>query len=30
MAKQIEEAISAKGNGDLDKILKGRETWSIN
>ena len=30
MTKQIEEAISAKGKGDLDKILKGRETWSIN
>ena len=30
MAKQIEEAVSAKGKGDLDKILKGRETWSIN
>jgi len=30
MTKQIEEVISAKGKGDLDKILKGRETWSIN
>src|ERR1700712_1171015 len=30
MAMQIEEAISAKGKGDLDKLLKGRETWTIN
>ena len=28
MAMQIEEAIS-KGKGDLDKLLKGRETWEI-
>lgn len=30
MAAQIEEAIASKGKGDLDKILKGRETWTIN
>ena len=30
MAMQIEEAITAKGNGDLDKLLKGNETWTIN
>jgi len=30
MSMQIEESISTKGKGDLDKILKGRETWSIN
>ena len=30
MAMQIEEAISTKGKGNLDKILKGSETWSIN
>ncbi|MDQ6842724.1 MAG: 2-oxoacid:ferredoxin oxidoreductase subunit beta [Bacteroidota bacterium] len=29
MAMQIEEALSAKGKGDLDKLLKGRETWSV-
>ena len=28
-ALQIEEVISAKGKGDLDKLLKGRETWTI-
>ncbi len=28
MTMQIDEAL-AKGKGDLDKILKGRETWSI-
>jgi 2-oxoglutarate ferredoxin oxidoreductase subunit beta len=28
MTMQIEEAL-ARGKGDLDKILKGRETWSI-
>jgi 2-oxoglutarate ferredoxin oxidoreductase subunit beta len=30
MAMQIEEAITTKGKGDLDKLLKGRETWVIN
>ncbi|MEO6220532.1 MAG: 2-oxoacid:ferredoxin oxidoreductase subunit beta [Ginsengibacter sp.] len=29
MTMQIEEALSARGKGDLDKLLKGRETWSI-
>ncbi|MEO8414615.1 MAG: 2-oxoacid:ferredoxin oxidoreductase subunit beta [Ginsengibacter sp.] len=29
MSMQIEEAITSKGNGDLDRLLKGRETWSI-
>jgi 2-oxoglutarate ferredoxin oxidoreductase subunit beta len=29
MTMQIEEAISTKGKGDLDKLLKGRETWVI-
>ena len=30
MTMQIEEAIATKGKGDLDKLLKGRETWTIN
>src|SRR5215212_4080353 len=30
MAMQIEETIATKGKGDLDKLLKGRETWTIN
>ena len=29
MSMQIEETIALKGKGDLDKLLKGRETWSI-
>jgi 2-oxoglutarate ferredoxin oxidoreductase subunit beta len=29
MALQIEEVIKSKGKGDLDKLLRGRETWSI-
>jgi len=29
MTMQIEEAIASKGKGDLDKILRGRETWTI-
>ena len=29
MSMQIEEALSIKGKGDLDKLLKGRETWSV-
>lgn len=29
MAMQIEEAIATKGKGDLDKLLRGRETWTI-
>ncbi len=30
MTMQIEDIIAAKGKGDLDKLLKGRETWTIN
>ncbi len=30
MTMQIEEAIATRGKGDLDKLLKGRETWTIN
>jgi 2-oxoglutarate ferredoxin oxidoreductase subunit beta len=30
MSMQIEEAIASKGKGDLDRLLKGRETWTIN
>lgn len=30
MALQIEETLAAKGMGDLDKLLKGREVWEIN
>ena len=30
MAMQIEETIAQKGKGDLDKLLRGRETWTIN
>lgn len=26
---QIEEVISSKGKGDLDKVLRGKETWTI-
>ncbi len=29
MTMQIEDAIAQKGAGDLDKLLKGRETWTI-
>ncbi|MDE3213160.1 MAG: 2-oxoacid:ferredoxin oxidoreductase subunit beta, partial [Bacteroidota bacterium] len=29
MSLQIQEAIATKGKGDLDKILQGRETWTI-
>jgi 2-oxoglutarate ferredoxin oxidoreductase subunit beta len=29
MAMQIEEIISKKGKGDLDKLLRGNETWTI-
>jgi 2-oxoglutarate ferredoxin oxidoreductase subunit beta len=29
MTMQIDEAIASKGKGDLDKLLKGRETWVI-
>ncbi|MES2430146.1 MAG: 2-oxoacid:ferredoxin oxidoreductase subunit beta [Bacteroidota bacterium] len=30
MAMQIEEVIAKKGKGDLDKLLRGNETWEIN
>jgi 2-oxoglutarate ferredoxin oxidoreductase subunit beta len=30
MALQIEDAIAKKGKGDLDKLLRGSETWVIN
>jgi 2-oxoglutarate/2-oxoacid ferredoxin oxidoreductase subunit beta len=30
MKLQIEEVIATKGKGDLNKLLKGRETWRIN
>jgi 2-oxoglutarate/2-oxoacid ferredoxin oxidoreductase subunit beta len=29
MALQIEEVIASKGKGDLDKLLRGKETWVI-
>ncbi|MEO6637923.1 MAG: 2-oxoacid:ferredoxin oxidoreductase subunit beta [Ginsengibacter sp.] len=29
MAMQIEESLTSKGRGDLNKLLKGRETWTI-
>lgn len=29
MTMQIEEVITTKGKGDLDKLLKGNETWTI-
>jgi len=29
MSMQIEEAIATKGKGNLDKLLRGRETWEI-
>ncbi|MDB5222322.1 MAG: 2-oxoacid:ferredoxin oxidoreductase subunit beta [Chitinophagaceae bacterium] len=30
MTMQIDETIATKGKGDLDKLLRGRETWTIN
>ena len=30
MTMQIEEAVAKKGKGDLDKLLRGNETWVIN
>jgi 2-oxoglutarate ferredoxin oxidoreductase subunit beta len=30
MKLQIEDVIARKGKGDLDKLLKGNETWTIN
>jgi 2-oxoglutarate/2-oxoacid ferredoxin oxidoreductase subunit beta len=29
MTMQIEEVVSTKGKGDLDKLLRGNETWTI-
>ena len=29
MKFQIEEVIAKKGKGDLDKLLRGNETWTI-
>jgi 2-oxoglutarate ferredoxin oxidoreductase subunit beta len=29
MAMQIEDVITTKGKGDLDKLLRGREVWEI-
>lgn len=29
MAMQMEEVVSTKGKGDLDKLLRGNETWTI-
>ena len=29
MKLQIEDVIAKKGKGDLDKLLKGNETWVI-
>jgi len=29
MAMQIEEVIAQKGKGDLNKLLRGNETWTI-
>ncbi|MBC8034638.1 MAG: 2-oxoacid:ferredoxin oxidoreductase subunit beta, partial [Chitinophagaceae bacterium] len=29
MAMQIEETVALKGKGDLNKLLRGRETWEI-
>ncbi len=30
MAMQLEDVIAQKGTGDLDALLRGRETWTIN
>jgi 2-oxoglutarate ferredoxin oxidoreductase subunit beta len=29
MALQVEEAMTSKGMGDLDKLIRGKETWQI-
>ncbi len=29
MALQVEEAMTSKGRGDLDKLIRGKETWEI-
>ncbi len=30
MAQQVEDAVARSGDGDLDALLKGKETWTIN
>ena len=30
MNAQVADIIKAKGKGDLDALLRGRETWTIN
>jgi 2-oxoglutarate ferredoxin oxidoreductase subunit beta len=30
MTMQIDETVATKGKGDLDKLIRGRETWTIN
>ena len=30
MEMQLQEALAKSGKGDLDKLLRGRETWTIN
>jgi 2-oxoglutarate ferredoxin oxidoreductase subunit beta len=30
LSLQIEDVIASKGKGDLDKLLRGNETWTIN
>jgi 2-oxoglutarate ferredoxin oxidoreductase subunit beta len=29
MAAQIEDVIAKKGKGDLDKLIRGQEVWTI-
>ena len=29
LSLQVEEVIGSKGKGNLDKLLRGNETWSI-
>jgi hypothetical protein len=29
MSQQIQAVIQGKGKGDLDKLLRGNETWTI-
>ncbi len=29
LTQQINDAVAQKGEGDLDKLLRGRETWTI-
>jgi 2-oxoglutarate ferredoxin oxidoreductase subunit beta len=30
LKRQIDETIGAKGKGNLNRLLSGRETWTIN